>query len=254
MAAGAWHVLAGFFFLVRHPSLWPLAVLPAILAVMSLFLGLALGLFIAPRVDPVLIPRALPGILRFPLTWLLWTGLAAAGLGVGLAVALLLAAPVLDRLSQKVEGLLRGQIVNHSRGTRWEILQAVRGSLFFLAAALLALPVQFIPVVGPVLAAVWASRALAFQETEAPLTRRGLDFFERRQWHKLWRAESMGFGLAGLVILVVPLANFLLVPALAVGATLFVLEIEESQVAEQPRAAPTPATLPADVVKEGASR
>jgi hypothetical protein len=50
MAAGAWHVLAGFGFLLRHASLWPLAVVPAVLAVLGLFLGLALGAFIAPHV------------------------------------------------------------------------------------------------------------------------------------------------------------------------------------------------------------
>src|SRR3982750_4389999 len=32
LAAGAWHVLAGFGFLLRRPRLWPLALLPAILA------------------------------------------------------------------------------------------------------------------------------------------------------------------------------------------------------------------------------
>ncbi len=46
-------------------------------------------------------------------------------------------------------------------------------------------------------------------------------------WHRRYRAESLGFGLAGLVILFLPLANLLLVPALAVGATRLVLELQE---------------------------
>ena len=33
LAAGAWHVLAGFAFLARRPALWPLALLPAAIAV-----------------------------------------------------------------------------------------------------------------------------------------------------------------------------------------------------------------------------
>jgi uncharacterized protein involved in cysteine biosynthesis len=41
----------------------------------------------------------------------------------------------------------------------------------------------------------------------------------------------MGFGLSGLVLLIVPCANFLLGPALVVGGTLMVLELEEDLVA-----------------------
>ncbi len=227
MAAGAWHVLAGIGFLVRHPRMWPLAALPAILAVLFWFLGLALGLFVAPRVDPYLVPRTLPGILRFPLTWLLWIGLAAAGMVVGLALALVISAPILERISRKVEQVVRGRVIERSRGTRWEILQSVRGALFFLAAALVALPVPLIPVIGPFLAALWASQALALQQTEAPLTRRGLDFFDRRQWHRQLRPESLGLGLAGIVLFLVPFASFLLAPALSIAGTLFVLEMED---------------------------
>lgn len=229
VAAGAWHVLGGIGFLVRHPGTWPLAALPAFLAVLFWFLGLFLGLFLGPKVDPLVIPRALPGLLRFPLTWLLWVGLAIAGMVVGLALALLLAAPVLERLSRKVEQTVRGTVVDRSRGTKWEILQSVKGALFFLAAALVALPIPLVPVVGPFLAALWASQALALQQTEAPLTRRGFDFYERRQWHRRLRPESVGFGLAGIVVFLVPLAGFLLAPALSVAATLFVLEMEEGR-------------------------
>lgn len=229
VAEGAWHILAGIAFLVRHPRLWPWAVLPAFLAVAFWFLGLVLGLFVAERVEPSFISPALHPILRFPLTWFLWVGLAVAGMVVGLATALVLVAPILEILSRKVELLVRGRVVDHSRGRRWEILQAVLGALFFLAAALVALPLPLIPMVGPFLAALWASHALALQQTEAALARRGLTFSERRDWHKQLRPESLGFGLAGIVIFLVPLAGFLLAPALAVAGTLFVLEMEEER-------------------------
>jgi CysZ protein len=81
-------------------------------------------------------------------------------------------------------------------------------------------------LVGPVLAALWGAHALAFQAGDAALGRRGLTFREKRAWHRRWRAESEGFGLAGLVTLLVPFANLLLAPALAVGATLLVLDLE----------------------------
>src|SRR5438046_4190088 len=44
-AAGAWHVPAGFVFLARTPPLWPLAILPAVLAVACVVGGLFLGAY-----------------------------------------------------------------------------------------------------------------------------------------------------------------------------------------------------------------
>jgi uncharacterized protein involved in cysteine biosynthesis len=68
-----------------------------------------------------------------------------------------------------------------------------------------------------------------------PLARRGLDFTARRKWHRRWRAETIGFGLAGLVFLIVPCAGLLVAPALTVGGTLMVLEFEEGmEVPESP--------------------
>ena len=57
--------------------------------------------------------------------------------------------------------------------------------------------------------------------------------------------SSLGFGLAGMVTLVVPFANFLLAPALAVGGTLLVLELEEDLVVpDRPAPPPTAPAVP----------
>jgi uncharacterized protein involved in cysteine biosynthesis len=68
-----------------------------------------------------------------------------------------------------------------------------------------------------------------------------MGFGARRAWHRKWRPESLGFGLVGLVTLIVPFANLLLAPALAVGGTLLVLELEEDLVVPDRPARP-PAT------------
>ena len=107
------------------------------------------------------------------------------------------------------------------------MIQAFRGTFFFLAAAPGVFLLTLVPVVGPPLALLWGSYALAFQQTDSALARRGLTFADRRDWHRYWKLECMGFGLAGLVTLVVPLAGFLVGPALAVGGTLLVLELED---------------------------
>ncbi len=243
LAAGAWHVPAGFAFLFRNPPLWPLALLPIALAVVCLVGGTILGAFAVPHLEGVLLPDrgTLPEWLGLLTTLALWTGTLCAGIAVGLAVALFLAAPALDVLSARVEARLRGRLANQGRGLYWELLQSLAGALYFLAAAPLAFLISLIPLVGPILGALWAARALAFQLADGPLARRGLAFRDRRAWHREWRAESMGFGLAGLIALVVPFANFLLGPVLTVGGTMLVLNLEPSAAAS---------AAPADVAAE----
>ncbi|MGD8896559.1 MAG: hypothetical protein PVJ73_11030, partial [Acidobacteriota bacterium] len=51
VAAGAWHVPAGFAILVRTPRLWPLAAVPVVLAALLVFLGAVLGIFLIPWAD-----------------------------------------------------------------------------------------------------------------------------------------------------------------------------------------------------------
>lgn len=244
LAAGAWHVPAGFAFLFRNPRLLPLAVLPVLLVMIFVVGGLVVGAFVGASVEARLAPEPghAPPWIAFVTSLLLWTAALGAGMVLGVGLALVLAAPVLDMLSRRVEALVRGRTLEHARGLRFEVLESMRGSFYFLAAAPGVLLLGIIPVVGPVLAAVWGAWALSFQLTDSPLSRRGLSFREKRAWHWRWLAESEGFGLAGMLTLVIPLANLLLVPALAVGATLLVLSLEELVAAAPAHPSPSPAS------------
>jgi uncharacterized protein involved in cysteine biosynthesis len=224
-AAGAWHVPGGFAYLVLRPKLWPKAALPALVAGVLVFAGLLFGWLAAPRVEEALVTPGWPLWLSVPARVAIWVGSPLAGILAGFAVALLLAAPLLELVSRHVEVLERGQSPDAGRGFTWDVLQSVRGAFFFAAAAPGIFAVGLVPFLGPPLAGLFGAYALAFQQTDAPLARRGLDFAERRVWHRRWRPESLGFGLAGLATLVVPFANLLLAPALAVGATRLVLEL-----------------------------
>ena len=227
-AAGAWHVPAGLGFLLRRPGLWPMAALPAALALVLIFLGLVLGVFLGPHVEARLAPAPgqAPVWVELPVSLLLWTATLGSCAFLGLGIALALASPILEQLSRQVEARARGRAQDSGRGLRWEAGQAFRGSLYFLAAAPLVFLLGLVPVVGPFLSLAWGSRAVAFQMTDPALARRGLAFRDKRRWHRAWRAESMGFGLAGMVGLLVPLANLLLGPALVAGGTLLVLDLE----------------------------
>ena len=225
-------MLAGFGFLLRRPRLWPLALLPALFAAVCLAGGLLGALYAMNHVESWLVPGPdkVGPLLGFLLTIIVWIGTLVSGLVLALAAALLLAAPILERLSRRVDALVRGEPIDRSRGWRWELAQSFRGTLYFLLAAPGVLLLDLVPVIGPPLAVLWGANALAFQQTDAALARRGLDFAGRRAWHRRWRLESLGFGITGLVTLIIPLANLLVTPALAVGGTLLVLELEDQLV------------------------
>jgi uncharacterized protein involved in cysteine biosynthesis len=161
-----------------------------------------------------------------PLGILAWLATLAAGVALGLGVALLLVSPILDRLSRRVERIRRGIADDRGNGLAWEVKESLHGAFYFLAAAPGIFALAFLPVIGPALALLWTAFALVFQFTDSPLTRRGLDFSQKRRWHRRHRAETVGFGLAGIAGLLVPFADILVAPALAVGATLLVLDLE----------------------------
>lgn len=235
-AAGAWHVFSGFWFLLRNPGLWPLAILPALLAMGGILGGIVLGAFSIRWFEQSVLPAqgSLSAVASLLLTLAFWAGAMAAGILAGLAVALMLASPVLDALSRRVEERQNGGVPAAGAGLRWEILEAAKGVAYFLAAAPVVLLVSLVPLVGAPMGLLWGAHALALQQTDPALTRRGLAFKDRRGWHKRFRAESLGFGVAGWALLLVPLANLLLVPALTVGATRLVMELEPEGVRSRP--------------------
>jgi CysZ protein len=227
-AAGAWHVPAGFGMLLRSPRLWPLAALPVALALILVLLGAVLGIFLIPRVEALFAPTpgTRPVWIELPASLLLWTAVVGSGVFLGLGVALLLASPALERLSRQVEARVRGSVIESSRGLVWELAQSLRGGFYFLLAAPGVFLLGLIPIIGPFLSMLWGGRAVAYQMTDSALTRRGLGFKGRWRWHREWLPESQGFGVAGMVGLLVPFANLLLAPALVAGGTLLVLALE----------------------------
>jgi CysZ protein len=242
-AAGAWEVPAGFVFLLRNPRLWLLAALPALLAVLLTGTFAFLGLLLVPQVDAALAPTpgSLPEWVALPISLLLGVATVAAGAFLGFGLALALAAPLLDELSRRVEARARGEAEDASRGLRAEIVDSLKGALYFLAAAPVVLLLGLVPLVGPLLSLMLGARAVALQMTDSALSRRGLRLADKRRWHRDWRVETSGFGLVGLVGLIVPFANLLLGPALVTGGTLLVLELED---AAGSRARPLAAGVP----------
>ena len=228
--SGALWLPRGITFLVFNPSLLPLVVLPAIVAGFLLAGGLVFGAWAAPFVEARIAEGApLAPWLELLRSTLVWMATLTAGAALGFGAALLLVAPILDRLSRRVEAIVRGSASDLGSGLAWEIGESIRGAFYFLAAAPGIFVLALVPVIGPALALLWAASAIAFQFSDPPLTRRGLGFRQKRAWHRRHRAEALGFGLAGLVALLVPFADLLVAPALAVGGTLLVLDLEDRE-------------------------
>ena len=226
--AGAFWLPRGIVFLAFNPSLLPLVLLPALIAGILLVGGLVFGLWAAPLVEAHLVKGGpLPSWVELLVGFLIWMATLSAGAALGFGLALLLVSPILERLSRRVERIVRGAADDRGSGLAWEVKESLRGAFYFLAAAPGIFLLAFIPIIGPPLAVLWAGFALAFQFSDAPLTRRGLDFGQKRAWHRRYRSEAVGFGIAGLIALLIPFADLLVAPALAAGATLLVLGLED---------------------------
>jgi len=227
-AAGAWHVPAGLAFLLRNRSLWPLSIAPAAIAAVLLTLGLVAGAFLAPAIETRFAPSQahIPALLGLALTLSLWVGVVVATMALGLAASLLVTAPLLERLSRKVEAQLGGRGAGRVPTEQWDFALSMGTGLVFVGTAVAALALAIVPLVGPLLSTALSAPLLAYQAIDPTLSRRGLGFDQKKIWHLRWRAEVVGFGLAALVALLVPVVNAFLPPALAVGATRLVLDLE----------------------------
>ena len=167
--------------------------------------------------------RRIPVWLSFFAFLGLWAGSLAAGGILALAIAFALIGPLFEKLSQKVEEV-SGLKVQGSMGLRWEIVQSLKTAAYFALGAPVAILLGLIPFLGPVLALGFTGHRVAFQNTDAVLLRRGLDFQGRRAFHRRFRPETVGFGVAA--VLLFPLMNILAVPAFVVGATRLVNDLE----------------------------
>jgi len=231
-AAGAWHVPAGAVFLLSKPRLWGAAVLPAVLGVVAIAGGVVLGIYGLSRVDKIITPHHpnLPDVVDLIATLELWTATVAASVLGALAVVLVVCAPLLEWLELRTELTAGGRAsVDAPAPAPGHALRAMRRALYLLAVVPLSFAIALVPFLGPPIAGILVAMALAFQLTAPALARRGLDFRAMREWHREWRAETLGFGVTALILL--PLLSPILAPALATGAALLVYEThgEESE-------------------------
>ena len=249
--AGFRMIFDGLSLLRRERSLWPLAAIPLALAILALT---AAGSVVYAQADALqtlasgIFPSLEAGAWY---TWV-WVGPAKLGLwllekalfllmcGLIFVLALLLsnliAAPVLDLLSQRVELVASGKLVEASDGSLKAMAIDVgrslgseaRRLLFFAVVSGTLLAIGFvIPgahlVTAPLLL-LFTVLFLPLEYTGHVLDRRRISFRARRAWLGQYRPRMLGFGLAAFFTLLVPGLNFLVMPALVVAGTLLAVK------------------------------
>jgi len=170
------------------------------------------------------------------LAWLLWLFAFVLACGVGIVsfvmLASIAAAPWLDGLCMRVERITCGEARAPELVWWKSVLASVRNALMPLAAfvpkAVLALALLLVPVYGTVLSSlVWAYaglRLIAFGFMDAPASRRGWKWEQRR--NELNDRKWFYLGLSGLasLFMLVPVLNLFVLPAAVVGISRDMLE------------------------------
>ncbi len=150
----------------------------------------------------------------------------------------LLGAPFNSLLSEKVEILLTNQKPNQEEGIKDAINDIPRTLkrewhkiLYYLPRALLLLLIYFIPVVNIIAGIVWfifSSWMMAIQYLDYPFDNHRTTFQKMKQHLREHGSSSLSFGLTVVIFSMIPIINFVIMPAAVIGATVMYVEREFS--------------------------
>jgi CysZ protein len=185
----------------------------------------------------VLMNRFLPadgGWLAW-LRWLLWPLFALALVLVVFytftVIANLLAAPFNGMLAEQVERYLGGEMPNQSGGFKQivkDFLPSLASELrkmgYFLLRAIPLLILFLIPGLNIAAAFLWFlfnAWFLALEYGDYPMANHGLLFEDQRRRLRQTRFSALTFGGGLTLLMMVPILNFVAMPAAVAGATVF---------------------------------
>jgi CysZ protein len=212
----------------------------------------------------VLMPALVAGVVTAGGTWATWHYLGAwldrhgGGHGFGAWIAWILravvalmtayalyaascvlaTAPFAGALSERAEHHATGTPVPPQSWGRAIVLslrgagQALLGVSAYLAIALVLFVLHWVAV--PLAPFLWVASLLqtalffAFDAFNEPLHRRGAGFGQKWRFIGTHLAESLGFGLAVALLMMVPLVSIVVAPVAVVGGTLLHLELTKN--------------------------
>lgn len=230
-AHGARCLFQGFTWLTC-PGVRRYVILPLLINLLLFAAAIALG---ARYFDAWLVHwiSGLPHWLAW-LTAVLWVVFAlAAAVVLFYAFALLanlIAAPLDIFLAMRIEAMITGRRPETGRSLTMDIVVGLRSQLQrllylvwrMLLIAVVGLVLLFVPLFGaltPLLWFVFTAWTLAIVYSDFPLSNRGVTFAEQRRLFRQKRARLFGFGAAAALCTMVPVVNFIIMPAAVAGAT-----------------------------------
>lgn len=204
--------------------------IPLVINALIFFLA---ALYLVERLTG-LAQRFLPDWLQ----WLFWPVVILSVMGIvffGFTfLANLVATPFNGRLAVAVEKRLTGQPPADPASGTGPFRQALTAWLSELRklahAALCIIPVTILflvpglQVIAPLLWFVVAAWLLALEYADYPMANHGLDVRAQRALLAEQRPLALGFGLAALCITLIPVVNFIAMPAAVAGATALWIE------------------------------
>jgi len=167
------------------------------------------------------------------LRWLLWPLFAFTMMLVIVysftVLANLIAAPFNSQLAEQVELLLSGSSPKLATGSIMKsIIPTLKSELgklgYFLIRAIPLLILFAIPgvnIIAPVLWLLFNAWFLALEYADYPMANNNLNFKAQHARLKTSRLTSLGFGGGTTLLMMIPILNFLAMPAAVAGATIY---------------------------------
>lgn len=169
------------------------------------------------------------------LEWLIWPVVALAAAVILFyaftLLANLIAAPFNAPLAEAVERYLTGRVSAVPPGRDWRagaagvasaLASEARKLQYYLVRVVPLLVLAWVPVLNVAAPPLWLALnawMLALQYADYPMGNHGLGFAAQRARLRRKPLVALGFGAATLVVTLVPLLNFVVVPAAVAGAT-----------------------------------
>jgi CysZ protein len=234
-ASGVVYVLQGMKLLLK-PGVRLYVILPLLTNFLLFSLFIWLGVDYFNSLMDNYIPE-LPEWLQW-LQWLIWLLFIASFLLIGfytcLLIANLIAAPFNGMLAEAVERYLLPGAAQPSAGwlaTIKEIIPAllaeVRKTWYFCIRAVPLLILFVIPglnVIAPVIWIIFSAWLLALEYADYPMSNHGILFDELRIKLKEKRLIALSFGSTVMLLTIIPVINFLAMPAAVAGATVMYIK------------------------------
>jgi CysZ protein len=172
------------------------------------------------------------------LSWLMWIVFVLLGLLILFFLfslfCNLIAAPFNALLAQAIETYLMGEVPTKAK-SKQQIMRDAMAIIvnelykirYFILWSIPLFILFFIPVINIVAPFLWfgfTAWMFALEYTDYPMGNHEILFQDQRQHLSKARLRTLGFGSAVSVVTMIPLVNFLVMPAAVAGATIYWVE------------------------------